>query len=87
MGKAVPRMGQEKEAVKLEIDDHAVGTILDKLSQVSMPWASTGPPNSLPGWRASSTCPQGPFIFNLGHGILPQTPIEHVEQMLERIRG
>ena len=42
--------------------DHAVGTILDKLSQ-------------------------GPFIFNLGHGILPQTPIEHVEQMLERIRG
>ncbi|WP_020590426.1 uroporphyrinogen decarboxylase [Kiloniella laminariae] len=29
----------------------------------------------------------GPFIFNLGHGILPQTPIEHVEQMLKRIRG
>jgi uroporphyrinogen decarboxylase len=30
---------------------------------------------------------QGPFIFNLGHGILPQTPIAHVEQMLKRIRG
>ncbi len=29
----------------------------------------------------------GPFIFNLGHGILPQTPIAHVEQMLKRIRG
>jgi uroporphyrinogen decarboxylase len=28
-----------------------------------------------------------PFIFNLGHGILPATPIEHVEQMLARIRG
>ena len=27
-----------------------------------------------------------PFIFNLGHGILPQTPIAHVEQMLERVR-
>jgi uroporphyrinogen decarboxylase len=27
-----------------------------------------------------------PFIFNLGHGILPQTPIAHVEQMLTRIR-
>lgn len=26
-------------------------------------------------------------IFNLGHGILPSTPIEHVERMLERIRG
>jgi uroporphyrinogen decarboxylase len=27
-----------------------------------------------------------PFIFNLGHGILPETPIEHVEQMLARVR-
>jgi uroporphyrinogen decarboxylase len=29
----------------------------------------------------------GRFIFNLGHGILPQTPIAHVERMLARIRG
>src|SRR6185312_6509390 len=29
---------------------------------------------------------QGPFIFNLGHGILPDTPIAHVEQMLKRVR-
>jgi uroporphyrinogen decarboxylase len=29
----------------------------------------------------------GPFIFNLGHGILPQTPIAHVEHMLARVRG
>jgi uroporphyrinogen decarboxylase len=29
----------------------------------------------------------GPFIFNLGHGILPETPISHVEQMLRRVRG
>jgi len=28
----------------------------------------------------------GPLIFNLGHGILPQTPIAHVEQMLKRVR-
>jgi uroporphyrinogen decarboxylase len=27
-----------------------------------------------------------PFIFNLGHGILPQTPIVHVEQMIARVR-
>lgn len=27
-----------------------------------------------------------PFIFNLGHGILPQTPIENVEIMLKTIR-
>ncbi len=29
----------------------------------------------------------GPFVFNLGHGILPDTPIAHVEQMLKRVRG
>jgi uroporphyrinogen decarboxylase len=29
----------------------------------------------------------GPFIFNLGHGILPDTPLAHVEQMLNRVRG
>jgi uroporphyrinogen decarboxylase len=28
----------------------------------------------------------GPFIFNLGHGITPETPIAHVEQMLRRVR-
>jgi uroporphyrinogen decarboxylase len=27
-----------------------------------------------------------PFIFNLGHGIVPETPIAHVEQMLRRVR-
>lgn len=27
-----------------------------------------------------------PHIFNLGHGITPQTPIAHVEQMLARLR-
>ncbi len=28
-----------------------------------------------------------PHIFNLGHGILQQTPIEHVEQLLARVRA
>ena len=28
-----------------------------------------------------------PHVFNLGHGILPETPIAHVEQLLKRIRG
>ena len=28
----------------------------------------------------------GPFIFNLGHGIVPETPIAHVERMLQRVR-
>ena len=34
-----------------------------------------------------ATFGEQPFIFNLGHGIVPETPIAHVEQMLKRIRG
>jgi uroporphyrinogen decarboxylase len=29
----------------------------------------------------------GPFVFNLGHGILPETPIDHVERLVHRVRG
>ncbi|MBE7218745.1 MAG: uroporphyrinogen decarboxylase [Caulobacteraceae bacterium] len=30
---------------------------------------------------------EGPYIFNLGHGIWPDTPIPHVERVLARITG
>ncbi len=29
----------------------------------------------------------GPMIFNLGHGITPDTPVAHVERMVELVRG
>ena len=29
----------------------------------------------------------GPLVFNLGHGITPETPIAHVERMVARVRG
>ena len=29
----------------------------------------------------------GPLVFNLGHGITPNAPVEHVEALLRRIRG
>ncbi len=28
-----------------------------------------------------------PFIFNLGHGVLPETPLTHVERMIARVRA
>ena len=30
---------------------------------------------------------KGPHIFNLGHGIVPETPLAHVEQLVKRVRG
>jgi uroporphyrinogen decarboxylase len=30
---------------------------------------------------------QGPFVFNLGHGVLPDTPIAHIERLIARVRG
>jgi uroporphyrinogen decarboxylase len=29
----------------------------------------------------------GPFVFNLGHGILPETPLEHVARLVELVRN
>ena len=29
----------------------------------------------------------GPFVFNLGHGVTPDTPVAHVERMVQRVRG
>jgi len=30
---------------------------------------------------------RGPYVFNLGHGILPDTPIAHVEQVVAQVVG
>ena len=29
----------------------------------------------------------GPLVFNLGHGITPEAPVSHVEDMIARVRG
>ena len=29
----------------------------------------------------------GPLVFNLGHGITPETPIAHVEAMISQVRS
>ncbi|MDR6789076.1 uroporphyrinogen decarboxylase [Sphingomonas sp. BE138] len=37
--------------------------------------------------RVLAAFPERPHIFNLGHGIGQHTPIAHVEQLLQRVRG
>ncbi len=34
-------------------------------------------------WRIRKALAEGPFVFNLGHGVLPQTPPEHVAELAE----
>ena len=29
----------------------------------------------------------GPLVFNLGHGVTPETPVEHVQRMIDLVRG
>lgn len=37
--------------------------------------------------RILAAFPTRPHIFNLGHGIVPDTPIAHVEHLIRRVRG
>jgi uroporphyrinogen decarboxylase len=36
--------------------------------------------------RILAALAKGPFIFNLGHGVLPETPPAHVARLIERVR-
>jgi uroporphyrinogen decarboxylase len=29
----------------------------------------------------------GPYVFNLGHGVLPPTPVDHITQVVEQVRA
>ena len=37
--------------------------------------------------RILDTLGHGPFVFNLGHGIVPQTPPEHVAELVELVQN
>ncbi len=28
----------------------------------------------------------GPYIFNLGHGVRPETPLAHIQEVVDRVR-
>ncbi len=46
-----------------------------------------GPAMESEARRILETLGQGPFIFNLGHGIVPETPPENVGRLAEILRG
>lgn len=67
----------------------------DELQPVAVPQGNLDPLALLAGGRAleegvdriMEALSGGPLIFNLGHGILPDTPVSHVEAMVKRVRG
>jgi uroporphyrinogen decarboxylase len=46
-----------------------------------------GPPMEQAARAILGALKGGPFVFNLGHGVLPQTPPEHVARLLQVVRG
>ncbi len=48
---------------------------------------SGGKPMQQAAHRILDAFAAGPFIFNLGHGILPMTPPEHVADLVRCVRG
>jgi uroporphyrinogen decarboxylase len=37
--------------------------------------------------RILRTLGNGPFVFNLGHGVAPETPPEHVAELSDFVRN
>src|SRR5262249_52488756 len=85
-----------------EVDANVIGldTSVDLSTAISLRGSKTifqgnlDPLALLAGGRALDTAVRGimtatqnrPHVFNLGHGILPETPVAHVEEMLRLVR-
>ena len=50
-------------------------------------WSSGGPALKARVAATLAAMHGVPFIFNLGHGIVPQTPPEHVAELVALVRG
>ena len=75
--------GSDIAAVAAMLPDHtAVQGNLDPLALVAGGSAMAGEVAAI-----LNTMRGRPFIFNLGHGIVPQTPPEHVAALLELVRA
>ncbi len=57
------------------------GNLVPVLLAAGGPWLAARIDATLAALKGSA------FVFNLGHGIIPQTPPEHVAQLVERIRS
>ena len=62
----------------------SVGPVQGNLDPVQLVVGGTAMDDAVTAIRGSLG--QGPFIFNLGHGVLPETPVEHVAELVALVR-
>jgi uroporphyrinogen decarboxylase len=95
-GKDIPRYVDETGVTAVSLGNEIDRAFARDQIQTRVPVQGNVDPFALLGGDAAldrevddvlATLGGGPLIFNLGHGILPTTPIAHVEQMLKRVRG
>jgi uroporphyrinogen decarboxylase len=92
MAREYARCGIDAMGVDTGTDIGALGSLLD--GDVTLQ-GNLDPMALVAGGSALADETQGileamrgkPFIFNLGHGIVPQTPPDHVAALLEQVRG
>jgi uroporphyrinogen decarboxylase len=88
-------LGQENLKIALGVDQHADLEELDRLLPKDCALQGNLDPEILVAGgeqldqavaRILKVAQNRPFVFNLGHGILPETPIPHVDRVCELVR-
>ena len=90
--RVVPETGADAVGVDWGVDLKA---LRDRVPATTVTQGNVHPETLVEGGAALDAAVDGvraatdglPHIFNLGHGITPQTPVAHVERMLARLRG
>ncbi len=99
--RAATLQGYERYAAATGVDAVSIDTAVpiswavDKLGKSVVVQGNLDPLALLAGGRAMAeavddllTAARGSrFIFNLGHGVVPEIPVEHVTQLVARVRG
>ena len=78
-------LGQSAPAARLREIQAAGATPQGNLDPVAL--IAGGPSLDREIDRILAAAAGGPHVFNLGHGITPETPIAHVEHLVAKVRG
>ena len=89
------RYASETGAIAISLDAHTSLSLAKEFPANIVSQGNLDPLALIAGGKALQTAVEDikhltkgrPHVFNLGHGIRPETPVEHVAQLVELIRG